>query len=146
MAAAVATVLLLAACGTSAAPSRPGYAAALATLCDRSRATIEALGQTTTPAALERTLPKQIAEYRRFLRRASSLVPPPAQRRRAREWAAAYGLWIDGSRYTLQALRAKDYNAVFRIQDGALIWLRRSEALARALGAPECARRPFSQP
>lgn len=131
---------------TTAGPiARTSYSRALASLCDRTRVRFEGLGKPieTPPAEL---LPGTVLVVRSFMRELRALHPSTVEKARAKRLARLYGLWSEGERYALVAIKQGNTTAFVNLQEGADHWLGRAERVAVALGANECQRRPFESP
>ena len=127
---------------SSEAPERSAFAARLAALCDDTRTKIEALGRPAeTP--LDTVYGGTVRLGRAFVSSSRALHAPPAEAAKVKEMLAQYGLYFDGLDYALAFYHQGNQTAFVRIVDGALSNLDRAEGIARELGAPECARRPF---
>ena len=123
--------------------ARDPYASALADQCVRARSQIEALGRPSdTP--IDVVYPGTVRIGRGFLVKVGALTPPAGKRARATEFAHQYGLYLDGLEYAYRYLENQGNQVAFvQIVNGALANLRNAERVARELGAPECAIRPF---
>ena len=74
----------------------------------------------------------------------SSSSRRPSRPRAAKTFLAQRGLYYDGLEYAYQFLTTqKNQIAFVRIVDGAIANLDNAETAAKAIGAPECALRPF---
>ena len=123
--------------------ARDPYASALADLCVEARSEIEALGRPSdTP--IDVVYPGTVRIGRALLAKARDLTPPEEKQARAAEFAHQYGLYLDGLEYAYHYLENQGNQAAFvQIVNGALANLRNAERVAKELGAPECAVRPF---
>jgi len=123
-------------------PERSAFASRLAALCDDTRTKVEALGRPAeTP--IEAVYGGTVRLGRAFVSSARALDPPVGETTDAKEMLAQFGLYYDGLEYALAFYHQGNQDAFVRIVDGALTNLDHAEAIARRLGAPECARRPF---
>ena len=122
---------------------RDPYASALADLCVEARGEIEALGRPSdTP--IDVVYPGTVRIGRALLAKAGELTAPGAKQARAAEFAHQYGLYLDGLEYAYHYLENQGNQVAFvQIVNGALANLRNAERVAKELGAPECAVRPF---
>ena len=122
---------------------RDPYAAALADLCVQARGEIEALGRPSdTP--IDVVYAGTVRIGRELLAQARDLTPPEAKKARAAEFAHQYGLYLDGLEYAYHYLENQGNQVAFvQIVNGALANLANAERVAKELGAPECAVRPF---
>jgi len=124
------------------APDRSPFATQLAALCDDTRTKIEALGRPAeTP--IETVYGGTVRLGRAFVESSRALDTPPGQAARAKEMLGQFALYFDGLDYALAFYHQGNQVAFVRIVDGALANLDHAEEIARELGAPECARRPF---
>ena len=126
--------------------ARTPYTRALERLCVRAVREHERVGRATTPEQLERTLPKTAAIDRRFLRELSTLRPAPAptEAKRAGRLRYFFAAASDIQDSALVHLKADNVNGFFQFMEQSLAARRQAEKLARQLGAPACAVRPFS--
>ena len=134
--------------GTSPAQTTPlppngATARALAALCVRRRASLEAIGNPTSPDELTQLLPRQIVVLKRFSQQSKKLQPSSGQVRAKRNFDRFYATYLDGQIYALKTLRAGAFDGYFRVADSSLAWQRQAEKTAVAIGARECAKRPF---
>ncbi len=125
--------------------ARTSYSRSLASLCERTRGSFEALGKSSEkpPAVL---LPGTVLVVRSFMRELRALRPSTIERARVKRLLRLYGLWSEGERYALVAIRQGNTTAFVNLQEGADHWLGRAERVAVSLGATECQRRPFESP
>ena len=130
---------------TPAAPTvrRSAYAAALGGLCARRRSSLESIGNPTSPQDLEKLLPKQIAVMKQFSARTKALKASAREAKAKRDFDRFYATYLDGQIYALKTLKAKAYDGYYTVVDSALAWQKQAEKTAVAIGAAECARRPF---
>ena len=150
----VAAVVALAAAGCGGAedaaapaepavPKRSAYAQALNDLCAKRLASLEEIGNPTSPEELERLMPKQLVVLKRFSARSRALRAAAEEAKAKKDFDRFYATYVDGQIYALKTLRAGAYDGYFRVADSALAWQREAERTARRLGAGTCAKRPF---
>jgi hypothetical protein len=122
---------------------RDPYAAALADLCVQARGEIEALGRPSeTP--IDVVYAGTVRIGRELLAQTRDLTPPEEKKARVAVFAHQYGLYLDGLEYAYHYLENQGNQVAFvQIVNGALANLRNAERVAKELGAPECAVRPF---
>jgi hypothetical protein len=128
----------------SATATRTAYASALASLCLKRLASLEAIGNPHSPDELTRLLPRQLTVMRRFSTQSKALRAPAAQAKAKKDFDRFYATYLDGQIYALKTLRTKSYNGYFTVVSSALMWQTQAEKTARRIGAVECARRPFA--
>ena len=129
---------------TPADAKRSAYAEALDGLCAKRLASLEAIGNPTSPDELTQLLPKQLVVLKRFSRGfegAPAVVRPEAKAKR--NFDRFYATYLDGQIYALKTLKAGAFDGYFRVADSALAWQKQAEQTARRLGAHDCAKRPF---
>jgi hypothetical protein len=127
---------------TTDTPARLAFASQLAALCDDTRTKVEALGRPAeTP--IETVYGGTVRLGRAFASSARELDPPAGKAQDVKGMLAQFGLYYDGLEYALAFYQQGNQVAFVRIVDGALSNLDHAERIARSLGAPECARRPF---
>ena len=126
------------------AAQRSAYASALASLCLKRLASLEAIGNPRSPDELTRLLPKQLTVMKRFSAQSRALRAPAAQAKAKKDFDRFYATYLDGQIYALKTLKTKSYNGYFTVVSSALMWQTQAEKTARRIGAVECARRPFA--
>lgn len=124
-------------------PQPASYSARLGALCVDAREQIEALGKPSdTPIGKLYLGTARIGHA--FVTKARGLEPPADQIAQASTIARQFGLYYDGLVYAYQFLAVQNNQVAFvRIVNGALANLARAEAAAKAIGADDCAVRPF---
>jgi hypothetical protein len=122
------------------------YTRALERLCVRTVRAHERVGPSRTTEQLERNLPQSAAIDRRFVRDLSALRPRPAtsEKRQAGRLLYLFAAASDIQDSALVHLKADNVNGFFQFMEQSLAARRQAEAVARRLGAPACAVRPFS--
>ena len=125
------------------AVKRSSYAEALDNLCSKRLASLEAIGNPTSPDALKRLLPKQLVVLRRFSADSKALRARATEAKAKRDFDRFYATYLDGQIYALKTLKANAFDGYFRVADSALVWQKQAEQTARRLGASTCAKRPF---
>ena len=125
------------------APTRSAYASALNGLCAKRLASLEAIGNPTSPDELKRLLPKQLVVLKRFSADSKALRAGSAERKAKKNFDRFYATYLDGQIYALKTLKANAFDGYFRVADSALVWQKQAEQTARRLGAVKCAKRPF---
>jgi hypothetical protein len=137
-------VALAAACGGGKTSPHDAYTKQLSSACDDMRAKIEALGKPTdTP--LSKIYPGSVRIGRAFVEQVRLLRPPAADTANAGLMVKQFGYYFDGLAlgYAVLTKRASQQGFIQTVQ-GAVANLRLAEGYARKLGAPACAREPFS--
>jgi hypothetical protein len=125
------------------APKRSAYANALNGLCAKRLASLEAIGNPTSPEELKQLLPKQLVVLRRFSADSKALRAGAAETRAKKDFDRFYATYVDGQIYALKTLKTNAFDGYFRVADSALVWQKQAEKTARKLGAATCAKRPF---
>ena len=128
---------------SAATANRTAYASALASLCLKRLASLEAIGNPRSPDELTRLLPKQLTVMKRFSAQSKALQPSPGQAKVKKDFDRFYATYLDGQIYALKTLKANAFDGYFRVADSALVWQKQAEQTARKLGAATCAKRPF---
>jgi hypothetical protein len=137
-----ACVATLVGCG-GAEPERTPYAESLGTLCDATRAELEAVGES-REIGFEEWARGQVEVGQGFVAELDRLQPSALERARARRLRDSFDLYFRGTSYSLGLYRAGE-EVGFRVnQQRANDVLAQAEKLAVLLGAPECAQRPFA--
>jgi hypothetical protein len=137
-------VALAAACGGGKTSPHDAYTKQLSSACDDMRTKIEALGKPTdTP--LSKIYPASVRIGRAFVEQLKLLRPPAADTANAGLMVKQFGYYFDGLAlgYAVLTKRASQQGFIQTVQ-GAVANLRLAEGYARKLGAPACAREPFS--
>jgi hypothetical protein len=137
-------VALAAACGGGKTSPHDAYTKQLSSACDDMRTKIEALGKPTdTP--LSTIYPGSVRIGRAFVEQLKLLRPPAADTANAGLLVEQFGYYFDGLAlgYAVLTKRASQQGFIQTVQ-GAVANLRLAEGYARKLGAPACAREPFS--
>jgi hypothetical protein len=125
------------------APKRSAYAEALNGLCAKRLASLEAIGNPTSPDELKQLLPKQLVVMKRFSADSKALEAGAAEAKAKKNFDRFYATYLDGQIYALKTLKANAFDGYFRVADSALAWQKQAEQTARRLGAVTCAKRPF---
>jgi hypothetical protein len=122
------------------------YTRALEQLCVRALREHEAIGPAESPEELEKTLPKTAAVDRRFLRDLQALEPKPsaAELRRAGRLVYLVAAYSDIQDSALLHLTAGNPNGFFQFMEQSNAARKEADKVARQLGAPACAVRPFA--
>lgn len=131
---------------TVSVSAKTPYTRALEQLCIRTLREHEQVGRATSPEQLKKTLPRTAAIDRRFLRDLAALKPKPApaERRRAGRLVYLYAAASDIQDTALVHLTADNPNGFFQYMEQSLAARRQAEQVARQIGAPACAVRPFA--
>jgi hypothetical protein len=125
------------------APKRSAYAEALNGLCAKRLASLEAIGNPTSPDELKRLMPKQLVVLKHFSADSKALRAKAAEAKAKKDFDRFYGTYLDGQIYALKTLKGGSFDGYFRVADSALAWQRQAEKTAVELGAGTCAKRPF---
>jgi hypothetical protein len=127
--------------------ARTPYTRALEQLCVRRLRAQEKVGRAQTPEELERTLPTTSSIDRRFVRDLSALRPRPSasEKKRAERLVVLFAALTDMQDTALVHLKADNVNGFFQYLDRSVTTRRTAERVARGLGAPACAVRPFAR-
>jgi hypothetical protein len=136
--------LVASACGSSTQSPHEAYTKKLSASCDTLRTRIEALGKPTdTPIA--KIYPQSARLGHAFVKEIKQLAPPPADRATADKMIVQFGFYFDGLALGYAVLKKRESQAGFiQTVEGAVANLHLAEGYARKLGAPACAREPFS--
>jgi hypothetical protein len=129
--------------GKPPAPKRSAYAEALNGLCAKRLASLEAIGNPTSPDELKQLLPQQLVVMKRFSADSKALEAGAAEAKAKKNFDRFYATYLDGQIYALKTLKANAFDGYFRVADSALAWQKQAEQTARRLGAVTCAKRPF---
>jgi hypothetical protein len=136
--------LAASACGGGKTSPHDAYTKQLSSACDDMRTKIEALGKPTdTP--LSKIYPGSVRIGRAFVKQVELLRPPAADTANAGLMVKQFGYYFDGLAigYAVLTKRASQQGFIQTVQ-GAVANLHLAEGYARKLGAPACAREPFS--
>ena len=128
---------------TTPTPKRSTYAQALDGLCAKRLASLEAIGNPTSPEELKELMPKQLVVIKRFSADSKALKAPAAEASAKKNFDRYYATYVDGQVYALKTLKTNAFDGYFRVADSALVWQKQAEQTARRLGAVTCAKRPF---
>jgi hypothetical protein len=140
----VVVALAATACGGGKTSPHDSYTRQLSSACDDMRTKIEALGKPTdTP--LSKIYPGSVRIGRAFVKQVELLRPPAADTANAGLMVKQFGYYFDGLAigYAVLTKRASQQGFIQTVQ-GAVSNLHLAEGYARKLGAPACAREPFS--
>jgi hypothetical protein len=140
----VLALVSLAVSSSAQASATDAYATRLSSACTSLRTQIEALGKPSdTP--ISKVYPGTVRIGRAFVKQLKQLHPPTAKQARARSMVVEYGYYFDGLAYAY-ALLTKRHSQQGFIQTAEGADANRDLAIgfARKLGAPACARQPFS--
>lgn len=140
----VIVALAAGACGGGKSSPHDAYTKQLSSACDDMRTSIEALGRPSdTPVS--RIYPGSVRIGRAFVAQVKLLRPPAADTANAGLMVKQFAYYFDGLAlgYAVLTKRASQQGFVQTVQ-GAVANLRLAEGYARKLGAPACAREPFS--
>ena len=131
---------------TVSVSAKTPYTRALEQLCIRALREHEQVGRATSPEQLKKTLPRTAGIDRRFLRDLAALKPKPApaERRRAGRLVYLFAAASDIQDTALVHLTADNPNGFFQYMEQSLAARRQAEQVARQIGAPACAVRPFA--
>jgi hypothetical protein len=137
--------LAASACGGGKKESaHDAYAKQLSSACDAMRQKIEALGKPgDTP--IPKIYPPSVKIGHAFVKQIGSLTPPAAEKATAGLMVKQFGYYFDGLALAYAVLVKRESQQGFiQTVGGADANLELAEGYARKLGAPACARRPFT--